>query len=388
MKRSRDRTFLDKLRHRIDRVNPDELQNYLQRLAQEKGFLETIFNSLQEGIVVLNSEAVIIYANHSVERLLGIPVEESVGQPMGKYLRTLDWAALLRGGKIVSRDLEVTYPENRYLNFNLVPLETEHDGPQSHVLLFYDLTATREQTRETVESERLNALTLLAAGVAHELGNPLNSINIHFQLMERDLRKVDGTIGTRVRESVDIVRGEIARLDLIINQFLRAVRPTAPNLQPEQINEILREAVQFLQPEIQDRDMIVETEFTAGLPLLSVDRDRLKQAFYNLIKNAVQAMPTGGILRVITELSDTHVIVIFADNGEGIAPENLNRMNEPYFTTKPTGTGLGLLIVRRIVQEHRGELQLESEQGRGTTVRLLLPRDAPSMRMLPSGGGA
>ena len=383
MKRARERTFLDKLLHRIDRVNPNELQNYLQRVTREKGFLETIFNSLQEGILVLDPDATIIYANHSVERLLGLNLEEAIGQPVGKHLRSLDWKKLLATRQVVSRDLEITYPENRYLNLNLVPLDDEAGSPPNYVVILYDLTATRAKTRETIESERLNALTLLAAGVAHELGNPLNSINIHFQLMERDLRKLETPLSARVRESVEVVRSEIGRLDMIINQFLRAVRPSAPRLKPEQVNDIVRESVQFLQLEIADRDMILETEYDSRLPLLMADRDRLKQAFYNLIKNAMQAMHTGGILHISTTLTNTHIIVAFADNGTGIAPENLNRLNEPYFTTKPTGSGLGLLIVRRIIQEHGGELQLESHLERGTTVRMLLPLAQPSLRMLP-----
>jgi PAS domain S-box-containing protein len=359
------------------------LQNYVQRVTREKGFLETIFNSLQEGILVLDQETSIVYLNHSVERLLGLNLEEAMGQPVGKYLRELEWKKLLKNRQVLSWDLEISYPESRYLNLNLVPIEEEAELPQNFVVILYDLTATRAKTRETIESERLNALTLLAAGVAHELGNPLNSINIHFQLMERDLRKIDGPVSVRIRESVEVVRSEIGRLDMIINQFLKAVRPTAPRLKLEQINDIVKESVQFLQHEIADRDVIFESEYDPNLPLAMADRDRLKQAFYNLVKNAIQAMNTGGILRVTTSQLDTHIVVAFSDNGAGIAPENLNRLNEPYFTTKPTGSGLGLLIVRRIIQEHGGELQLESHEGRGTTVRMLLPLAQPSLKMLP-----
>ncbi len=385
MKRSRERTFLDKLLHRIDRVNPDELQNYVQRMTREKGFLETIFNSLQEGILVLDPETTIIYVNHSVERLVGLNMEEAVGQPVGKYLRNVDWKKLVTSRQIVSRDLEISYPENRFLNLNLIPIDDGLEHPQSHIVILYDLTATRAKTRETIESERLNALTLLAAGVAHELGNPLNSINIHFQLMERELRKLDDPASMRVRESVEVVRSEIGRLDMIINQFLRAVRPTAPRLKLEQVNDIVKESVQFLQHEIADRDTILQIEYDTGIPPAMVDRDRLKQAFYNLIKNSIQAMNTGGILKISTSLTDTHIVVAFSDSGTGIAPEHLNRLNEPYFTTKPTGTGLGLLIVRRIIQEHGGELQLESHLGHGTTVRMLLPLSQPSLKMLSAG---
>jgi len=376
-------TLLDKLLNRIDRLGPD-LQNYLQQLAREKGFLETIFNSLQEGILVIDGEGQILYANDGVERLLGIPPEDAVRKPIGRYLRDLDWTAMLAARRIVSRDLEVSYPEKRYLNFNFVPLDEGGEAPSSFVLIFRDLTMAREETRETIESEKMGALTLLAAGVAHELGNPLNSLNIHVQLLERDLKRIDALQSPGMAESWRVLKDELARFDTIITNFLRAIRPTAPQLKLDSVNAILKESIDFLNPEIADREMRVETVLDPAAPALYVDRDQLKQAFYNLIKNALQAMRAGGILRISTERTDTHLVTTFSDNGSGIAPDKISRIFEPYFTTKPSGSGLGLLVVRRIVREHGGDLQLESHEGRGTTVRLLLPLPERRVRLLPA----
>jgi PAS domain S-box-containing protein len=372
-------SFLDKLLHRIDRVGAEDLQNYLQRLAREKGFLETIFNTLQEGVLVLDPKGRILYLNPRVEDLLGIRAEPAVGQSVRPYLKELDWDELLEEPRVVSRELEVFYPEPRYLNFYLVPLE----GGLGFAMIFHDLTADREKNRETIESEKINALTLLAAGVAHELGNPLNSLNIHFQLLERELRKLEGTKGERLQDNLRVVRAEIARLDTIINQFLRAVRPTAPTRALGSVQEVMEQSLEFLQPEIKDRDILVETEYERDVPTVELDRDQLKQAFYNIIKNALQAMGTGGILRITIERNDTHVLVSFTDNGSGITSEHVTRIFEPYFTTKATGSGLGLLIVRRIVRDHGGEMEMQSEVGRGTTVRVLLPLKERRLRMLP-----
>lgn len=376
-------SFLDRLLNRIDRVGPEGLQNYLQRLAREKGFLETIFNTLQEGVLVLDAAGKILYLNPCVEQLLGMRPEQALGQPVMPYLKELDWEALLREPQVVSRELEIFYPEPRFLNFYLVPLE----NGLGFAMIFHDLTAYREKTRETIESEKLNALTLLAAGVAHELGNPLNSLNIHFQLLERELRKVEGVKGGRLQDNLRVVRAEIGRLDTIINQFLRAVRPSQPRRQPERLQEIMKQSLEFLQPEIADRDVLVETEFDRDVPLLDLDRDQIKQAFYNIIKNALQAMGTGGLLRISITRNDTHAVVGFTDNGSGIASEDVTRIFEPYFTTKETGSGLGLLIVRRIVRDHGGELEMQSEVGRGTTVRILLPLKERRIRMLPPAEG-
>jgi two-component system, sporulation sensor kinase E len=372
-------TFLDKLLNRIDRVGQEDLQAYLQRLNKEKGFFETIFNTLQEGIVVVDSRGRIRYLNHAITTLLGIDPAKAMGSSMAQHLKELDWPKILAEGRVVNRELEVFYPQQRYLNF----YDAELLG---YAIIFHDQTARREQAREALESEKLNAVTLLAAGVAHELGNPLNSLDIHLQLLERDLRKrSSGDREGDLLESVRIARGEVARLDTIINQFLGAVRPAHATRSMVSINDIVSESLSFLKPEIKDRDVIVQEELAGGLPLIPANPDQLKQAFYNLIKNAVQALSHGGILRVATARSDTHLEISFEDNGTGIPIEDMAHITEPYFTRKKTGTGLGLFIVQRILHEHGGHLELLSQPGRGTTARILLPLAERRVRLL--GGG-
>ena len=382
-------TFLDKLLNRIDRVGPDDLQSYLQRLNNEKGFFETIFNTLQEGIVVVDSKGRVLYLNHAITTLLGIDPARAMGTPISQHLKELDWPKILAEGRVVNRDLEVFYPQQRYLNFYLVPLEDKDTSLMGFAIIFHDLTARRAQAREAIESEKLNAVTLLAAGVAHELGNPLNSLNIHLQLLERDLRLRDGDESNEdLLESVRVARSEVSRLDTIINQFLGAVRPTHAVRAMVSINTIVRESLAFLQPEIADRDVIVQEDLAEGLPMIPANMDQLKQAFYNLIKNAVQALAHGGILRVTTSRSDTHLQISFEDNGTGISVEDMAHITEPYFTRKKNGTGLGLFIVQRILHEHGGHLELLSEPGRGTTARILLPLAERRVRLLGAGDEA
>ncbi len=379
-------TFLDKLLNRIDRVGQGDLQAYLQRLNNEKGFFETIFNTLQEGIVVVDSHGRILYLNHAVTTLLGIDPVRAMGTTIAQHLKELDWPKILAAGRVVNRDLEVFYPQPRYLNFYLVPLEDKDTSLMGFAIIFHDLTARRAQAREAIESEKLNAVTLLAAGVAHELGNPLNSLNIHLQLLERDLRQRAPTGSEEdLLESVRIARSEVNRLDTIIHQFLGAVRPAHTVRTMVSINSVVRESLAFLQPEIQDRDVIVQEELAEGLPAIPANVDQLKQAFYNLIKNAVQALSHGGILRVTTSRSDTHLQVSFEDNGTGISVEDMAHITEPYFTRKKNGSGLGLFIVQRILHEHGGELELLSEPGRGTTARILLPLAERRVRLLGAG---
>jgi two-component system, sporulation sensor kinase E len=392
--------FLEKLIGRLGKIGPGEVQNYLLRLAQEKGFLETVFNAIQEGIVVTDSSGRITYLNDAACELFGLDGEGSIGKLLDERVRGLDWNALTHSGGPVTRDLEIFYPSNRFINFYIVPLVIEsrldrnenaaaadrgYSEQVGYAIIMRDITESRRTAEKTIESERLNALTLLAAGVAHELGNPLNSLNIHLQLMERQTRKLKGKERDELQHSIEICRGEINRLDSIVTQFLRAIRPSRPQLQPENINAIVEEAVRFFSAEIEARDIVVETELRSDLPLLQLDRGQMKQAFYNVIKNSFEAMKRRGILRIRTDTDESHVRVSFIDTGGGMSAETLSHVFEPYYTTKERGTGLGLLIVRRIVREHGGELAIESTEGKGLTLTIRLPFKEQRVRMLEAG---
>src|SRR5215831_1467454 len=387
--------FLEKLIERLGRIGPEEVQNYFLRLAQEKGFLETVFNAIHEGIIVTDSSGRVTYLNDAAGKLFGLEATEAIGKRLDERVRGLDWGSLTQSGEPLSRDMEIFYPENRFINFYIVPLMIEHRGAAptiparagqvGHVMILRDITESRRTAQQTIESERLNALTLLAAGVAHEIGNPLNSLHIHLQLMERKAQELDPKAKAELQQSIDVARSEVRRLDSIVTQFLRAIRPSQPRLHPENVNTIVEEAVRFFTPEIQDRDIVVEQELRADLPLLQLDREQMKQAFYNVIKNSLEAMKRHGTQHTRTDLDDTYVMVSFADTGGGMSAENLSRAFEPYFTTKPSGSGLGLLIVRRIVREHGGALSTESSRGKGLTLTVRLPYIDKRIRMLEAG---
>ena len=391
--------FLDKLIGRLSRVRPEEAQAHLLRLVREKGFFEAIFNTIQEGIIVTDLEGKITYLNESACELFGLERSSSLGKKLGDKVRGLDWKALTGTDRLVSRDMQILYPQPRFLNFYLVPLDRDDldpaahakpvggtgardDRPYAYAMIVRDITESRRTTEETIESERFHALTLLAAGVAHEIGNPLNSLHIHLQLMERKIRKLPPGERVGLEDSVRVAKDEIRRLDFIVSQFLRAVRPTIPQMLRDDVNAVVRESVSFLRAEMEDRGILVELELAGKLPQVLVDRDQIKQAFYNVIKNASQAMKTAGILRIRTRAEHGQVAVAFEDTGGGITPENLSKVFQPYFTTKDSGTGLGLMIVRRIVREHGGEVELQSDEGRGLTVTIRLPTSDRRVQML------
>ena len=405
--------FIDKFVDHLDKVNPQEVQSYVLRIVQEMGFLSKVFDALREGVIVTDRESRISYINGAACDLFGIDRDRSIGEKIRKQIPGLDWVDLTHSGRVVSRDLEIYYPENRYINFYIAPLENDpaevglgdgedeaeagelpesengggedRSGNLGHVLLLRDITQTRQVELEKIESEKIGVLTMLAAGVAHEIGNPLNSLNIHLQLIERKVKKADPVLAEELSELLEISRSEIQRLDFIVEKFLSAVRPSAPQTTPTDINELLEESIRFLGPELEDRSIEVTLNLDERLPILAVDRDQMKQAFYNLIRNASQAMGNEGKLTVSSDFDDEMLSVCFADTGPGISADKLGKVFDPYFTTKKAGSGLGLLIVRRIVREHGGEIEFDSEDGEGTRVTIFLRRAEKQMRLLPGG---
>jgi two-component system, sporulation sensor kinase E len=379
--------FLDKLMERLDRLDAGSLQTQFLRLARERGLLETIFHAVHEGIIVLDGEGCISYANRAAEKLLGFSMETATGHPIRRYLREIDWDRLLgldegEWSRLVSREIEIRYPEPRFLDFYVVPLAAVAPGEKGAVVILRDITRERQNESRTIESERLNAIMLLAAGVAHEIGNPLNSLTIHLQLLDREIAQLEGEPREALAGLLDVARREVTRLDQIITQFLRALRPTQPSLERASLREVLDSTLEFLKHEIRDRDILVEVDSPEDLPGALIDRNQIRQAFFNIIRNAIQAMPSGGILKVALSSDDHSVAVSFTDTGHGIDPDDLGNIFEPYYTTKPEGSGLGLMVVQRIVRDHGGEIEVRSVPRSGTTFTIFLPRDERRIRLL------
>ncbi len=381
------RGFYTKLLERVPRLRPEDLQPYLEALAKERTILETIIEGLAEGVLITDTQWRVRFANLAVCRLFGWRHSDVIDAALPQLVPELALPAASNVGNFI-RDMEVLRPEPRLINYYVSPLRVSQDGSDledfvGYALVFRDLTEHRRLNAEQMESHRINALTLLAAGVAHELGNPLNSLHIHLQILERKLRQRGEKDSGALLKPLAVARDEIRRLDLIVTQFLRAIRPTQPTLRPENLNDLVEESLLFFSEEARARKLRIVEQYDGQVPQVPLDRDQIKQALYNVLKNAFQAMNDGGLLEVVTRKEDDRVLVTFRDNGVGIAGDSMQRLFEPYYSTKERGTGLGLLIVRRIIREHGGEISLQSEEDQGTEVSISLPLGVERARLLP-----
>ena len=269
----------------------------------------------------------------------------------------------------------------RTLSVSMMPLVRE-GGIQGNILHVEDVTEKKKREARLRRAESLASLTTLAAGVAHEIKNPLGSIGIHIQLMQKEINNNCCDDPKVFNKYLDIVNEEIERLNGIVVDFLFAVRPMDINPETHNVNKLLSELCGFVQYELENSHIKLVTEFDEEIPEIEVDEKYFKQAFLNLVKNSLAAMPEGGILKVATEEKDDSVYIIIKDTGIGIPEENLPKVFEPFFTTKEFGSGLGLTLVYKIIKESGGDISLKSKEGEGTEITITFPIPQKEQRLL------
>lgn len=385
-------TGLEKILGRIEDLDSVNLGILVQRLARERKMQETVFNTIQDGVIVIDSDGVVQYANDAALGLIGLKGNDIGVTRLWKMVpdlaKSIDLETVMgekKSAPVLSREIELNYPDHRVVRLYMVPIDAQvgHDDSGGYVIVLSDVTEERVSMEERLESERIDSIVRLAAGVAHELGNPLNSLTIHLQLIERKLKKLaKQPDATKLTESLQVCQGEVERLDGIITHFLKAIRPQKLELNELDLLGLVEDVLRVQEAELSNRKLEVKVEVSDDLPTILGDRDQIKQAFFNLIKNAMEAMQPSGSLRILARCDDDYVYLQFVDNGSGISEEDLSKVFQAYYTTKEEGHGLGMMIVERIMREHGGHINIESRKEAGTAITLQFPQQHRRTRLL------
>ena len=385
------KSSLDRILGNLEDLDSANLPQVVQRLMRERRLLETVFNTIRDGILVIDENGVIQYANSQGCKLIGMQ-EDNVGKEVLWKLvpdlhRSLEGSTFQTDDEdsFTSREIELSYPEKRLVRLYIVPLQEGAAGVRlrNMAVILTDITEERLCTEQLIESEKVNSVLLLASGVAHELGNPLNSLTIHLQLLERKLKKLDASKDIeKLLASVEVCTGEVARLDGIITHFLEAVRPTPPDFKELSLLSLLNEVLDVQGVEFQDRSINVDIEFMEKNPVIQGDGGQVKQVLFNLFKNSLEAMQKEDRLKIVCRGDDDSIYLQFADTGIGIAESDISKVFLPYYSTKDGGHGLGMMIVQRIMREHGGRIGIDSKTGVGTVVTVQFPRKYRRTRLL------
>jgi PAS domain S-box-containing protein len=401
------REFIKRALQKLNKMTAEQMRDMLHSTAAEIDRLETVLDSITEGILVCDTDHNLALANKGAQRMLSISADEQGRQRLwqavrGEKIRDFFELTLNAGDRVEDREFDVEIKGiSRLLSISVLPLVRDRQVTGSLVYI-EDITEKRNREAQLRRAENLASLTTLAAGVAHEIKNPLGSLSIHIQLIQKAMEahkesyyaSRSGEAGdgsgeddprsyfSRLDKYLGVVNEEIDRLNRIVVDFLFAVRPMNMDFREGNINALIEELAGFVRYELEEARINCVLELEKDLPRTGFDERYMKQALLNLIKNAQAAMDQGGTLTIKTEFRDGQIEIVVMDTGIGIPEANLSKIFEPYFTTKETGSGLGLTLVFKIVREHRGEISVKSQEGKGTRFKITLPIPQKERRLI------
>jgi len=377
--------FFRRALKKLDKLDTEQRRELLVSAVNEIGIIETVLDSIDVGILVCDKKNNLVMINKCAQRLL--PLNYSDGVPIWQAIRDekteeLLKNILLKGERAADREIDVEHQgRNRLLSINVVPLVRDKRITGS-LIYIEDITERRKDEYRLRRAENLASLTTLAAGVAHEIKNPLGSISIHLQLLQKAMEKKNIKKDSQTDKYFSVLNEEVDRLNRIVVEFLFAVRPMNLELHEGDINRIISQIMEFVRYEMEQSKIMCLLELDEELPIILLDERYMKQALLNLVTNAKAAMPKGGVLTVATNHADNEIRISVCDTGIGINEENLAKIFDPYFTTKDTGTGLGLTQVYKIIREHQGEITVDSAPNQGSEFKIILPVPQKETRLI------
>ncbi|MFP4363876.1 MAG: two-component system sensor histidine kinase NtrB [Spirochaetia bacterium] len=385
------RSFLQKALEKLDRLDREQIRSLVTHITSENELLGMVLESMTDGVIVTDKENKLLFVNKSAERLLPFTYQETQEDEVWNYIDDGELSSFFKetlAEQSRINDREFTLQNEgvpQTLSISIMPLVSE-GNIQGNLFHIEDVTDKRSKEARLRRAESLAALTTLTAGVAHEIKNPLGSISIHLQLIEKAMKKME-VESDEISHYFEIVNEEVDRLNRIVVDFLFAVRPMDIQTQDSCINYLIHDLIDFLQFELEEADIDISLKLSDKLPYIEIDEKYIKQALLNIIKNAVSAMEEGGTLTIATRVKNNDVVLCISDTGRGIQEEHLSKIFEPYFTTKDFGSGLGLTLVYKIIKEHKGEISVNSKPGEGTTFTIKFPIPQREKHLLGWRGG-
>jgi PAS domain S-box-containing protein len=364
--------------HRIDRLGR-QMDDAREVFSALKENVNQIMSTLQDALVLITQEGRIVLVSASAERFLGWPREEMLGQSVETVFDdstrlgqiVLDAFALRQ--EVPSREIELEQGRRVQLALDFI---SERGVPIGALLTVRDAESVHKIEDEIELSRRLAAIGRLTSGVAHEVKNPINAIVIHLAILRERILNLD----PQSQRHLDIINSEIHRLDRVVKTLVDFSRPVELTLAAHDLRSLAADVAALAEPEADSHRVSIVKEFAARPLPVRVDADLIKQAILNVVLNGVQAMPQGGRLRLRAFASAQTAVLEVEDSGEGIPPEIRDKIFHLYFTTKDSGSGIGLAFSYRALQLHNGTLELASDAERGATFRFLLPLAMPEQR--------
>ena len=380
------RKFLQRALEKIEKMDRTQIRQLVSDIAGDNELLEMVMESMSDGVVVTDREDNILMVNKSAERMFPFSTDDLIEKPLNQAIGDKEIKEFLKENlhgldRILDQEFTLGDGYSRTLSLSIMPL-VRQGWITGNVIHIEDVTEKRAKEARLRRAESLAALTTLTAGVAHEIKNPLGSIGIHLELMKKEMSGKKQIETQKVLENLLIIKEEVDRLNRIVMDFLFTVRPMNAELSYDELNRVVRELLDFMKFELSEAGITVDTDLTKTGPQILMDERYMKQAVLNILKNAISAMPDGGRLRVQTVQKGNELLLKISDTGVGIPDEHMDKIFEPYFTTKDFGSGLGLTLVYKILKEHMGDIEINSKVGEGTSITLSFPVPQKEKRLI------
>lgn len=437
----KDKAFKEKFLGHLRKAPPEQLEIIFNNLLKEKTFLTMLLDNIPDGIIVTDEKAKIIFINDPAKEILSLSFPKKI---LGEHITDIiNIEEVFDKDKFdfIKKEINI---KNKTLNLQISKLK--EDNSSGYIYILKDITQEKISEHEIRQSEKIDSLSTLTAGLAHDIKNPLNSLNIHTQLIHSILKDyldsfLTKNISEKLKTSLSVILKTTKRITDLVDQLIVSTRPDSLRLKPVSVNRVVEKIAEEFRLEFELKKIQLILDLDPEIPENPCDKDQIERCFLNLIHNAIEAIQVKmeqykqpvvlknyqqqikkqkaagsdyiyytssdkdiqknikspflnifgkyldedkyhGILIVKTYIKDKYIFIDFQDNGCGISEENMKKVFDPYFTTKFSGSGLGLTLVHQVIKEHNGQIQIYSKADEGTIVTLSLPLMKKPIRLL------